>query len=347
MTAQLPANIDRHTNWHRFGTRFPEPTTPSEGLSIAGLDYQIIKAPMSGQISTPFGTQLIPVNNKMVLFREPTEKDPTHRFLGTCGPDYEIAQSTDIALALDQLAEVWPLETMGATGNGKTMFVTLDAGMTMIKGEEMRQYFMAVNTTDGGTSLKIAYTPIVVFCTNAVLTSLASATVSAILNHKQGLIDTFGSRVTIIQKLQKASFTTNQAFEALASASISEEGIRKVLDFTYPMPNKPKKMTAMEGIEDQDLAVVGQLYLEAGNAAETWEYYCQRQQGFQTLAQQLFARVNDERPLIAGTPWALYNAIVESADFRKGSETVSESAIFGTRATEKKNAFKAVMSLIA
>lgn len=346
MTDAIPANINRHAGWHRFGKTFKVPTTPSDGIVQANLNYRIIKAPMSGQVETPMGTQLIPANGKFILFREPTSEDPQYRYLGNCGQDYEIVQNSDVAGALDRLAEVWPLDTVGATSNGKTIFMTLDAGMTYVHGEEMHQYFLAVNTNDGGTSMKIAYTPVMMHCTNVIVTGLASATVSASLSHSRGIIASLDNRVNIIQKLQKASFTTNAKFEALASMALSEEGTRKVLELTYPMPVKPTKVVAMEGIDESDIAVVGQLYAEANSAAELWEYYCQRTESFRSLAEQLFARVNDERPQIAGTPWALYNAIVESADYRKGADSVAESSLFGTRATEKKHAFAAVMGLV-
>jgi hypothetical protein len=339
--------LSRTPGWHKLGTVFTDPTTPSEGLKMANMDYQIFKAQMAGQIETPFGTQLVPVEGKSILFREPTADDPLHRFLGTCGEDYEIVQNSDVASALDRLADTWPLETMGALDRGKTMFATLDAGLTTVAGEEVHQYFLATNTSDGGTSMKIAFTPVRVVCQNTLVTGLKSATVSAALSHSRGILASLDARVDVIKKMQKASFTTLQAFEAMAKAAVDEAGTRAVLEAVYPLPVKPAKLAAVEGIDsEQDIALLGQLWAEADSASQTWEYYCQRQMGFRSLAERLFARVNDEHPAIAGTGWALYNAVVESADYRKGADSVAQSSIWGTRANEKKAAFSAVMAQV-
>ena len=51
---------------------------------------------------------------------------------------------------------------------------------------------------------------------------------------------------------------------------------------------------------------------------------------------------NQEHPKVAQTPWAIWQAVVETEDYRRGKESTNgrqSSALFGTRATTKEKAF--------
>jgi hypothetical protein len=336
----------REPGWHHLGEVFQDPITAAEAIRRCQMDYEVLKVPMTVDVPTPFGINRVVIQDKVVLLREPTPDDPEHLYLGVASPDYEIVQNTDVAEALDQLTDVWPVETMGALDKGKTMFASLDAGMTRVAGEEVHQYFLATNTNDGGTSMKIMFTPVRVVCQNTLVTGMASATVSAALNHKTGVIGSMKARMDMIKKLQQASATTLESFEKLAKCALDETGTRQVLEFTYPYPKRPSKVTSLEGIDEKDIALVGALYVEANAANELWQYYCERADAFRSGAVELFNKINDEHPAIAGSAYALFNAVVESADYRAGSDSVISSSIFGARAQEKKRAFKAAMDLV-
>ena len=54
---------------------------------------------------------------------------------------------------------------------------------------------------------------------------------------------------------------------------------------------------------------------------------------------------NQEFPHIAQTPWAVYNAVVETEDYRRGWDS-SDTMIFGSRAEAKIRAFQAGLALV-
>lgn len=336
----------RQPGWHNLGEVFTDPITAVEAVNRCRMTYGVIKVPMTVDVPTPFGINRVVVEDKVVLLREPTPDDQGYLFLGTASPDYEVVQNMDVAVALDQLTDVWPVETMGALDKGKTMFASLDAGEVMVAGEMVHQYFLATNTNDGGTSMKIMFTPVRVVCQNTLVTGMASATVSASLNHKTGVVDSMKARMDMIKKLQQASVTTLESFEKLAACALDETGTRQVLEFTYPYPKKPSKVTSLEGIDEKDIALVGALYAEANQAQSLWEYYCDRAEAFRSGAMELFNKINDEHSAIAGSAYALFNAVVESADYRVGTDSVFSSSLFGPRAQEKKRAFQAAMRLV-
>ena len=62
-------------------------------------------------------------------------------------------------------------------------------------------------------------------------------------------------------------------------------------------------------------------------------------------ARERYNAFNDEFPNLARTPWAIYNAIVETEDYRKGHKD-SSTTLFGARAEAKARAFTTARQLV-
>jgi hypothetical protein len=278
--------------------------------------------------------------------RDPTPDDNQYRYFGLASETYGIVQNRDVAVIIDQLTGEWPVETIGALGHGETMFIALDAGETQVKGEALHQYFLVTDTKDGGTTMKIAFTPVRVVCQNTLVSGLNQATVSAALQHKATIGNDLAVRVDLMQKLQAARATTLQIFEKLACTALNAGELEFILSEAYPMPKTPAKMALIEDIEEKDIAVLGALYDEVTKAQALFQYYCGRATAMRSAAEELFVKIGDANKDVENTAWAAYNAVVESADFREGADSVPASALFGPRAMEKRRAFKAAMSLI-
>jgi hypothetical protein len=333
--------------WHEIGTTDPNITTCVAAVKKAKIDFKIFLAPVSGQVETPMGIQLVDVPNKRMILREPTHDDPEHRFLGFASPEYGIMQNIDIAKAMDVLTDTWPCETVGALGVGETLFMTLDAGMFKIKGEDVKSYFLISDTRDGGTSMKIALTPVRVVCQNTLVTGLKQSMVSVSLEHVAGIGKTLESRLSLVKKMTAAKDVTIKTFEEMAKYSLKKSEVDFVLSKTYPTPKKPKKAGLLEEtFTEEETKLISVLYQEASEANSLWEYYVTRSQILKDAASELFEKHNDEFKKTANTSWGLFNAIVESADFRRGSDSIAESCLFGARAQEKKRGFAALQEVM-
>jgi len=59
-------------------------------------------------------------------------------------------------------------------------------------------------------------------------------------------------------------------------------------------------------------------------------------------ALERFDVFNDEYPRLANTPWAMWQAVVETEDYRRGHAD-SATALFGQRANTKARAFKTAL----
>jgi len=324
----------------------PEPIPAVDALRMIGADFTIAKSPLKVEVSTLFGTQLVDVPGEFAIVREPTEDDNTFAVLGLAGNDYEIVQRTDFAQALGRLTDRWPLETIGVLGQGETVFFTLDAGEFEIGGEPVRQYFLVYDKVDGKTSTKISFTPVRVVCQNTLITGLSQATMTAILDHRTGINRDFNFRIDLIDRMVDAQRLTMDTFELMTRARLDTDQIDVVFAAAYPYPSKPKKMSLLDAIDEND-ELLSDLRQQGVRAADTYDYYCQRADGFRQGAREMLERLNDANGDLANSAWYVWNTITEIADWREGSESVPVSALFGSRAQEKIRAFRAVSSFLS
>lgn len=333
----------REPAWHGLGQVLDKPVPAVEGIKLIDADFDIVKSPLMVQVKTLFGDQVLPYTGKYALVREPVDGSASFEILGSCGEEYEIVQRRDFAQALDKLTGRWPLETIGILGKGETVFFTLDAGPVDVGGEEVHQYFLVHDRVDGKTSAKIAFTPVRVVCQNTLTSGLSQATMNAVIDHRTGIGKDVNFRIDLINKMAEAQRLTINTFEMLAHTRLVDEQVDRVFEAAYPYPTKPKKMELAGAIDVTDELLAG-LRGQGIRAAESYEYYCRRADGFRTSAKELFERMNAQNSQLAGSAWYAWQAVTEMADWRDGAESVMESALFGQRMQEKVRAFNMVSS---
>jgi len=335
---------NRQPGWHNLGTVFTDRPTPVEAVNRSGCGFNIVKIPLVGHMNTPFGTQILETG-RTGLFREPTPDDDQYRYLGHVSEDYTYLQNVELARLIEPIAELWPVETVGALGNGETIFITLDAGEAEVKKDRVKQYFLVTDTRNGGVSLKIAFTPVRVVCQNTLVSGLHQALVSAAITHNEGINLNLLTRIRLLERMQTALAQTMATFEQLASAAITADAAQEIFAAAYPMPVKSKAIELLDYPDEAD--TLGELYDHALRAQGSWEYHYNRVSVMREDVRQLFGRFNDENPNVAMTGWAAYNAVVEYADYRNRNENTAQSTLFGPRSGEKKRAFAAAMSMLS
>jgi len=332
----------REPAWHGLGKTFEAELSASEAVVKGGLNFNVIKAPLIAYID---GANAL--TGKYGIFREPVTDDPEYRFLGVSSPSYTILQNIDIARIVDPLTDLWPVETIGALGVGETMFLTLDAGDDEVKGEHIRKFFLITDTKDGGTALKVAFTPIRVVCQNTLISGLRQSMVSDSIIHNLDTKNILSARVDMMQKMQRAIKETMASFDALASAVIEDDEAKVIFEAAYPYPNKSAKTSLLKEFDDTTGPLeLGLIYDKAKRAQTSYNYWVEKADELRDGAFRNYERICDEHNSIARTPWAAYNSVVEFADFRGSREDFAKSALFGIRANEKKRAFAKAMEYI-
>lgn len=344
----------REPAWHELGKVFTDPITASDAVQQAGLDYLVKTTPCRIR---PFGEWI--TTDQVAIVRQATADDPEVRILGYAGKDYRVLNNGEIATILDPLTAEWPVETVGALGNGERVFFTLDAGDVDIKGEPVHQYFLVTEGKTGGDSLKLAYTPIRVVCQNTLITGLREATVTAAIAHNDQVKAELKFRVDLFAQMKTAMKQTNEMLTNLANRRIDGTELQLILDAAYRAPAKPSKTRLMESLAaysaaDESATIVAEATtaeLTGGMATlssvtKKWEVFSEQVKAHQTGAKSLFEKFNDEFPAIANTAWAAVQAVSECETWREGRDSVNEVVLFGHRAQTIARGFKAATALL-
>jgi hypothetical protein len=139
-------------------------------------------------------------------------------------------------------------------------------------------------------------------------------------------------------------------FELLADLKLTDERVDDVLEAAYPMPRKPRKMQVAEELTPEEtsrmaLAGLQQAMLDAERSFETTR---QRLEERKTRVKAIYGGLSQTAVdgALAGTGWALYNAVVEEEDYRQAASTAEDpyvAALFGGRAQTKVRAFVELM----
>jgi len=335
----------REPAWHGLGQTFDGPITMLEAVGRINAGYVVDKAPLFAKV----GNRYVPVGGQIGLVRQPTDDDPEYRVLGVASrDDYGLVQNHELARILDPLSEQWPVETVGVLGQGETIFFTLDAGTVRIgrsNREEVRQFFLVSDTKNGRTAGRIAFTPVRVVCQNTLSLGLSAAVARASLRHSAEYADEMRFRVGLMKQMQRIMRETTATFNHMARVVLNPDKAAAIFELSYPYPSMPAKVALAEALTARDRNELGDEYSEqllgVDKARETYDFYRGRTEVFRAGAAELFAKINDEHPAIANTPWAAYNAVVECEDYRNGGKGVLASALFGARAVTKARAFEA------
>ena len=339
----------RRPAWHGLGMVFEERKSASEALALADMEYHIAKRPLFYGVTEGDQVHYEQVEGQVALVREMTVDDPVERVFGIVSADYGLMQNVDLGQVLNGLSETWPVETVAALGHGETVLLALDAGLREFPtyDEALQLYYLVTDTRTGGRSMQVAFTPVRVVCQNTLVTGLAQAVVNVQLAHTAKVADEFQFQVNLIQQLEEAQANTLETFERLMGLRSAVSDLRAVIDAAYPLPARPQKLATMDLLEFA--ALPEEVRAQFEDSKKNWENLTGRIESRREAAWELFLRLNDEYSDIAETPWAAYNAVVETEDYRNaaGDGTAADrQALFGERAQAKQRAFAAATALL-
>ena len=343
----------REPAWHGLGKVFHEPITVSEAVAMSDIGFEIYKVPNVAYMDTgrfsETGTPIVhtlPTKSYSIV-REPTVDDPEYQVLSTVGEQWTPIQTNDLATMLDPLSERYPVETAGAIGQGEKIFITLDAGESKIAGEDHHLYYLVTDHRDGMGALQIAFTPVRVVCQNTLTAGLANAKISVRLTHTRRIESDTEWYIGLFNQMDSAKDEAIAVMNTLSTTTIDEEDVERVLKSAYPDASQPRRLTLAKDISADDVPAGVWMKL-LGDKKELQEEYEKRVERVTTIrdgARERYNAFNDEFSNLARTPWAIWQAVVETEDYRKG-HSESATALFGSRADAKARAFTTARQLV-
>ena len=350
----MPANIfgdrflaKREPAWHKLGETFEDPISMTQAVMRTGIDFHISKHPVTVQIDKgDEGIDLVPTKNFAVV-REPVEDDNQYRVLSIVGREWTPIQAMDLARMLDPITEKYPVETIGALGYGEKIFMTLDAGESKICGEDHHLYFLVSDHRDGGGALQIAFTPVRVVCQNTLTAGLQNAKINVRLTHTRNIESDTEWYIGLFNQMDSAREEAVAVMNTLSTTTITKDEAETVVKSAYPDASEPRRLTLAKDITPDQISggVWAKLLSEKKDLVEEYDKRVERVESIRKIARERYDVFNDEFTDLAKTPWAIWQAIVETEDYRKG-HTDSSTSVFGTRAEAKIRAFNKAKSLV-
>lgn len=335
--------------WHNKGQSWVGDITPSEAAKRV-LGWKVATFPQS--IRTKRGA--IPTGQRAIV-REPIPTDDQYRIFGYCTDDWHPIQNDRLGRILDPLAKAGlPVETAFALGHGETVVFCLRADTILIGGDECRGYLTVANYHTGDKALRALFARVRTVCQNTLNAAISSAMMNFNIHHTKAGEDDLKLHVDIFSRMQQARESYDEALKSLVLKKVTDAQVGEILARVYPEPAKPQKVRLLDelivasgGLRKTVEAAATQDTSLARLLASTEEYMASvdRARELREAARELYDRFCADFGRTAGTGWAVYNAVVELEDFRKGRGDTAGSVLFGERARAKYRAFDVVSSL--
>jgi hypothetical protein len=208
------------------------------------------------------------------------------------------------------------------------MFITTKLPTIDVKGDEVEMYLIARNGMDGKRVAGCDISPVRVVCQNTLSMSERMATDSFRVVHDKDAIKRLGLWMHQSYVAAEARVAAiKDAFTLLSEHRVTSDEQAAVIDRAYPLRSAPRRDVPSAEYQQR---------------VERWQHDVELVKTKRVAAAELFAGAGTGMSHVsaAGTTWGLYNAVVETEDYRRGpTGVVDADALFGNRAATKARAF--------
>tara|TARA_R100001129_G_scaffold87492_2_gene59646 strand:+ start:3475 stop:4521 length:1047 start_codon:yes stop_codon:yes gene_type:complete len=336
-------NLQTRTRaWSRTATRSfsaKDKVTVKDGLQELGLLADLEKVPLKAHLKNGD----IDDTSKYAIYRKPTKQDKKYRQISDrVGKDYEILQPSQLAKILDPISKQYPVETIGVDGNGKKLYMTLNLGNSKIANEDHELYWLIVDSRDGQGKFHMAFTPIRVVCQNALVSARDSASITLALNHRKGIHSEVKDFSRMFNQLLTKQEDTIQTMNSMATNKLKKKDVTEIIEHAYQEPKVSQRINNRKNLEMSPKMIKKQL--------EDFSVHEKKKSNVQIIRDNAMDRYNvfnEEHPKLARTSWAIYNAIVETEDFRRNRGNSANGFLpNGERAINKMRAFSKALEFV-
>jgi phage/plasmid-like protein (TIGR03299 family) len=215
-TAQAP--------WSDLGVDLKHPRTAHEAIRMAGLDYPVVKYPISLHAGP---------NPEMFA----TMRTDTCEVLGFVHADYEPIQNTDAFTFFDTLVagSEATYEIAGLLGRGERVWLLarLTGDINVHGNDIVNKYLLLINSHDGSAHVRVKVMPIRVVCNNTLTSALqgmgdiiVGGAPSTRMNPEQAL--------TILTMSNSLYEQLDCVFNAMAAKSITDKQLQEYVRVLVP-----------------------------------------------------------------------------------------------------------------
>jgi phage/plasmid-like protein (TIGR03299 family) len=293
------------TPWHGLGAQLQPGASIEEWTAAARLGYTVLESPVLYE--SPASTELQRWPLRKVLHRSDTGAP-----LAVVSDGYRVVQPAEVMDFFRRLGELggFELETAGALSDGRRVWALarVSDGADVVDGDTVRPYLLFGTSYDGTMATVAKFTDIRVVCNNTVVRALGEGNGSVRVLHSERFdADEVRLQLGIVASSWERFLVQSRALAGVPmSGTEADEFVKALLE--------PYHSGRLEIQDTRAYKRVLQLFNGAAIGADI--------------------------PGVAGTRWAMLNAVTQLVDHERGrsDSTRLESAWFGTGAAMKQRA---------
>lgn len=293
------------TPWHGLGAQLQPGASIEEWTAAARLGYTVLESPVLYE--SPAASELQRWPMRKVLHRSDTGAP-----LAVVSDGYRVVQPAEVMDFFRRLGELggFELETAGALSDGRRVWALarVSDGADVVDGDTVRPYLLFGTSYDGTMATVAKFTDIRVVCNNTVVRALGEGNGSVRVLHSERFdADEVRLQLGIVASSWERFLVQSRALAGVSmSGTEADEFVKALLE--------PYHSGRLEIQDTRAYKRVLQLFNGAAIGADI--------------------------PGVAGTRWAMLNAVTQLVDHERGrsDSTRLESAWFGTGAAMKQRA---------
>ena len=303
------------TPWHTLGKRLiVPPKTVEEAIIEGGLNWPVALAPLLAD----FEGEYLDTDHYAVI--RTTDK----MRLGIVGSGYTPMQNHETFKFFQPVMDTGKvaIETVGSLRGGRRVFMLArvnNACADVVKGDEVRAFFLLSNSHDGTVRARLGFTETRVVCMNTLGAAHKGDLLS--IRHTKNAVAAIKDVHDLINWTTREFEGSVQQMQALARKGVTPKTLRKFVRDVFR--KDVEETTVGEDQEEQKFA-----RLEA------------------TVIPLFEQGRGNDLPGVRGTMWAAYNAVSEYLTWERGHSihTRLDSLWFGDSAKLNQKAFKLALA---
>lgn len=310
------------TPWHGLGQALTPGASIETWTAEAGLGYTVLESPVL--YNSPAASELQSWPNRKVLHRSDTGAP-----LAVVSDGYRVVQPGEVMDFFRELVKIggFQLETAGALSDGKRVWALASVGEAapVVSRDIVRPYLLLATSYDGTMATVAKFTAIRVVCNNTITAAVGGYSNGAPIK---------GEEETNLGYLKSA-------VRVLHSENFKADAVRMELGIAANAWEKfliNSRQLAGQGMDQAEADEFLVALLKPWNRAAR---DIKESRAFGRIM-QLFngGAIGADLPGVAGTRWAMLNAVTELVDHERGrsNNTRIESAWFGSGAALKSRA---------
>lgn len=229
-------SANRVKPWHYEETKehvklIQEAPTSEEALIAAGLDWNVVSAPVYQE------------NGLLIPGYKANVRDKDNSVLGIVSSRYRVVQNkeafsfTDALIGDTEFGEV-RYETAGSLCNGKKVWLLAKMPTRKILDDDVEPYICFANSFDGSGAVQVCATPIRVVCANTMNLALNTAKRKWSTKHIGDMQSKLEEAKLCLSLADKYMINLDIEADRLANAKLHEEEIEQILDEMFPVNDK-------------------------------------------------------------------------------------------------------------